>query len=84
MPTVARDGEFEFIVHTHELPFEPPHVHVRFGGEEVRIELSGGTFMDEPPRGKGRAILEAYKRNAAEIRAFWSEIHDKADERRST
>lgn len=41
--TVARDGEFSFIIHTRELPFEPPHMHVSFGGDEVRIELGGGT-----------------------------------------
>jgi hypothetical protein len=39
VPTVARDGEFAFIVHTRELPFEPPHVHTIFGGDEIRIEL---------------------------------------------
>lgn len=49
MPTVVREGDFSFIIHTLELPFEPPHVHVAFGGEEVRIELVGGTFMDNPP-----------------------------------
>lgn len=73
---MARDGEFRFIVHTDELPFEPPHVHVRFGGQEVRIELEGGTFMDEPPSGKYRAILEAYARHAKEIRATWARIHE--------
>lgn len=51
MPTVVQDGEFTFAVHTRERPFEPPHVHVRFGGEEVRIELGAGTFMDLPPSG---------------------------------
>ena len=38
-PTVVRDGEFTFVVHPHELPFEPPHVHVEFGDDEVRIDL---------------------------------------------
>ena len=36
MPKVTQDGEFTFIIHTRELPFEPPHVHVWFGGDEVR------------------------------------------------
>jgi hypothetical protein len=75
VPTVAREGEFAFIVHTRELPFEPPHVHVRFGGEEVRIELVGGTFLDEPPEGKRRAIVDAYRKHAAAIRAAWDRIH---------
>ena len=75
MPTVAREGEFEFIVHTRELPFEPPHVHVQFGGHEVRIELRGDTFMKEPPAGKKAAILEAYRKHAVQIRATWDRIH---------
>ena len=68
MPTVAREKGIEFIVHTRELPFEPPHVHVRFGDDEVRIELNGGTFLEEPPPGKRRAIVQAYVRHVEEIR----------------
>lgn len=80
MPTVAREGEFEFIVHTREPSFEPPHVHVRLSdGNEVRIELAGGTFMrpDDAgvPPGKSRAILTAYKRHVVEIMKVWSAIH---------
>lgn len=80
MPTVVQDGEFAFIIHTRELPFEPPHVHVRFGGEEVRIELGAGTFMEEPPWGRRRAILEAFARHAGEIRRSWEEIHGSLEE----
>ncbi len=75
MPTVAQEGEFEFIVHTREQRFEPPHVHVRFGGKEVRIELNSGTFMEDPPSGKRAAILKAYKKHAVRIRQVWDEIH---------
>lgn len=82
MPTVARDGEFSFVVHTRELRFEPPHVHVRFGGDEVRIELRGGTFMDQPPVGKRRAVLEAFERHAGAIRRSWDEVHGRLDEDR--
>lgn len=75
MPTVAREGEFSFIIHPKEKPFEPPHVHVWFGGDEVRIELSAGTFMEEPPAAKRRAILRAFERHAAAIRQAWAKIH---------
>lgn len=75
MPTVVRDGELEFIFHTRELPFEPPHVHVRWGGGEVRIELVSGTFMEEPPQGRRRAILDVFARNAGEIRSAWDRVH---------
>ncbi len=75
MPVAAREGEFVFYVYAREHAFEPPHVHVRFGGHEVRIELNGGTFMEPPPPGKGRAILKAYRKHAAMIRAKWAELH---------
>lgn len=76
MPTVAREKGFEFIVHTRELPFEPPHVHVRFGDDEVRIELNGGTFMEDPPTGKRRTILQTYARHAEAIRLTWARLHE--------
>ncbi len=76
MPTVVREKGLEFIVHPRELPFEPPHVHVRFGEDEVRIELNGGTFMEEPLPGKRRAILQAYARHAEKIRLVWAELHE--------
>ncbi|MBI4306810.1 MAG: hypothetical protein HY678_10875 [Chloroflexi bacterium] len=76
MPTVATEGRFRFIVNTRELPFEPPHVHVLVGGQDVcRIELDGGTYMDEPPPGDFRDILDAYRKWAVEIRATWDRIH---------
>jgi len=75
MPVVAREGEFVFYIYAREHAFEPPHVHVRFGGQEVRIELNGGTFMEQPPPGKRRAILRAYGRHAAKLRAKWAELH---------
>jgi len=75
MPTVAREGAFQFVIRTNELPYEPPHVHVRFGGEEVRINLDSGEFMDEPPPGQRRPILKAYRSHADEIRRKWEEIH---------
>jgi len=40
-----------------------------------RIELNSGRFMDEPPPGDFRRILEAYRRYADAIRETWDEIH---------
>ncbi len=68
-PTVVRDGEFTFVVHPHELPFEPPHVHVEFGDDEVRIDLDTRSFMEEPPAGKRRKLLQSFRRHYWEIRA---------------
>jgi len=75
MPVVAREGEFKFVIYVREQPYEPPHVHVQFGGEEVRIDLNSGDLMDEPPAGKRRAILEAYRKHARKIRKAWARYH---------
>ena len=59
-----------------ENAFEPPHVHVWVGNEDVcRIELNGGGYMDQPPPGNFRDIMQAYARHAAEIRETWDAIH---------
>lgn len=39
MPTVLRQGGFDFVIRTNEPRFEPPHVHVIKAGGEVKISL---------------------------------------------
>ena len=76
MPTVAAEGQFRFVVNTRENEFEPPHVHVWVGNEDVcRIELNSELFMDEPPPGDYRRILDAHRRHADAIRKTWDGIH---------
>jgi hypothetical protein len=76
MPTVVIEGRFRFVVNTLENLYEPPHVHVWVDREDVcRIALNGGEFMDDPPPGEYRAILQAYARHAEAIRRTWDEIH---------
>lgn len=76
MPTIVTEGSYRFIVNTRENTFEPPHVHVWIGNEDIcRIELNGGTYMDEPPPGSWRSILQAYRRNGVLIREAWDMIH---------
>ena len=76
MPTVAVEGQFRFIVNTRENSFEPPHVHVWVGNEDVcRIELNGGAFMETPPPGTLRDIMRAYARYAEEISRARDAIH---------
>ena len=78
MPTVAREGRNRFVVNTRENEFEPPHVHVWVGREDVcRIELNSAGFMDEPPPGDYRIILDAYTRYAEGIRKVWDDIHQR-------
>ena len=76
MPTVARERQFRFVVNTRENQFEPPHVHVWVGNEDVcRIELNSGIFMEQPPPGEYRSILQACARHAEAIRRAWDDIH---------
>ena len=61
-----------------EAAFEPPHVHVWIGNEDLcHIELNGGTYMDEPPPGRWREILNAYQKHAVVIRREWDRIHER-------
>jgi hypothetical protein len=76
MPAVAGEGQLRFVVNTRENEFGPPHVHVWTGNEDVcRIELNSARFMDEPPPGEYRSILQAYSRYAEAIRRTWDSIH---------
>ena len=76
MPTVAVEGPFQFRIHTNELPYEAPHVHVYSGGESLcRIALYGGEFMDTPPAGSRRTIREAYRKHAVEFVQTWERVH---------
>ena len=76
MPTVAKEGQFQYKVNTRENEFEPPHVHVWVGNEDVcRIELNSGRFMEEPPPGDYRNILAAYRKYAETIRKVWDKTH---------
>ena len=75
MPTVAREGQSRLVVNTRENQFDPPHVHVWVGNEDVcRIELNSETFMEEPPTGEYRNILEAYSRHAEAIMKTWDDF----------
>ncbi len=70
------EGQFRFVVNTRENSFEPPHVHVWVGNQDVcRVELNGGTFMESPPAGTFRNIMKAYTKHAEEIRKVWDAIH---------
>ena len=72
MPTVAVEGQFRFVVNTRENSFEPPHVHVWVGNEDVcRIELNGGAFMEAPPPrqlpGHHECVCEIRRRDQKDV-----------------
>ncbi|MDO8715442.1 MAG: DUF4160 domain-containing protein [Dehalococcoidales bacterium] len=76
MPTIIEEGQFRFVIYTRENDFEPPHVHVWVGNEDLcRIELNSGRFMENPPAGDYRSILTAYRKHAMTIREEWDRIH---------
>ncbi len=76
MPTVAEEGQYRFVIYPREQRFEPPHVHVWIGNEDVcRLELNGGEFMENPPPGEFRSIMEAYRKHTEVIRQQWDRIH---------
>lgn len=76
MPTIVEEGQFRFTIYTRENKFEPPHVHVWIGNDNVyRLELNGGQFMENPPPGNYREILKIYRRYADVIRCEWDRIH---------
>jgi hypothetical protein len=76
MPTVANVGPYKFMINTLENSYEPPHVHVWIGNEDLcRIELISGSFMEPPPRGERRSIMKAFTEHAGAIREKWNEIH---------
>ena len=76
MPTIIEEGQFRFVIYTRENDFEPPHVHVWVGNEDVcRLDLNSGRFMENPPPGDYRSILTAYRKHAATIREEWDRIH---------
>ena len=79
MPTVVTEGQYRFVIRTHEKEFEPPHVHILIGGgdNECRIRLNDGTYMDDPPPGQFSDILDVYEQHAEEIRATWDRIHQR-------
>ena len=76
MPTIVEEGQFRFVIYPKENVFEPPHVHVWVGNENVcRIELNSGRFMDNPPPGEYRNIIEVYKKHVEAIWQGWERIH---------
>lgn len=79
MPTVVTEGQYRFVIRTHEKEYEPPHVHIIIGGgaDECRIRLDDGEYMDQPPPGQLRDILDVYEEHAEVIRATWDRIHQR-------
>jgi len=79
MPTILRQGGFEFIIRTHD--HLPPHVHILHDGTEVLIYLGTGDSLPSirevrrmNNRNISRALLIAIQNNEIFL-ARWREIH---------
>jgi hypothetical protein len=76
MPTVLEEGRYRFVIFTNENNYEPPHVHVFVDNEDTcRLELNGGQFMEGPPHGHYRNIMNLYREHAEAIREQWDRVH---------
>ena len=69
MAAAIHEGNIRFHVWPNDHP--PPHVHVLVEGEEVRVNLLTDEFMDEPPPGKRRTILRAYRKHRQALLDLW-------------
>ena len=75
MSTAARyDDRMRFVIHPND--HNPPHVHVKLqNGDECRINLISGEFMDSPPAGMRRIIKRRYLDNIEDLFAEWEKYH---------
>lgn len=77
MPTVVIEGRFRFVINTRENRYEPPHVHVWVDNQDTcRISLLTGNFLERPPAGTQRDIMDAYRKNLVVIKEMWESIHE--------
>lgn len=79
MPTVLREAGFVFRMYPAD--HEPPHVHVFYGGAELKASLGDDA---SPPtllmnwgmsRAQARQVLRIIEANRALLHAAWKEIH---------
>ena len=75
MPTVLRDGGYQFIIFTSDHP--PAHVHVRYAGRLAKIQLelveferTGGLKAGEQSR-----ILKIARDNREFLLVEWNRLH---------
>ena len=79
MPTILRQNGFEVRIRTDD--HDPPHVHVRYAGEEVVINL--GIGFDDPHVRENRGMSRPNIRRAMDIVTIhneallekWQRIH---------
>jgi hypothetical protein len=72
VPTIAIEGIYKLTINANDHP--PPHTHVRWSGDEVRIELRGLQPLD-PFAGKLKPIVAAVRKHRRELIAAWDRYH---------
>lgn len=75
MPTIARyDDGMRFVIRSND--HAPPHAHIEMSnGEEWRIDLLSGEFIDQPPARVRKIITRRYRDKAEELLAEWEKYH---------
>jgi hypothetical protein len=71
VPVVARQGAFRLVVHARDHP--PPHVHVKHGSNEVRVNLLTLEVMDPGPVPCG--CVEAVLSHLDRLLRAWERYH---------
>ena len=76
MPTVLREGGFNFKINTHD--HEPMHIHAWYQGREVIINFEGSVALRENNglnRSELRQALSIVRRHRTFLQTCWREIH---------
>ena len=75
MPTVLREGGYQFIIFTSDHP--PAHVHVRYSGHLAKIRLEPMEFDRTGGLNAGdqSKILEIVRDNREFLLAEWNRLH---------
>lgn len=77
MPVVLRRDGLRYLFFSNEGdPREPPHVHVRGGGQDAKIWLSPSIMLGESygfTSGELKRILNVVQENKAELLRAWHE-----------
>ena len=67
----------KFFFHTNEKDIHnKPHIHCKYSGEEIRIDLETLTIMDKPfkNKAKNKKVLEVIKLNQEGLINYWNKV----------
>lgn len=75
MPIIAKEGKYRIHVHLrNEHP--PPHVHVYFSGEVVRVSLYDLRVWDRIREGEKSKLISVVRKHRLRALQIWGEYND--------